>query len=240
MQPRFAGKNTQHDRQPTPYAYSNFTVEEPAAPETQPNPWLRAAKYTAVTLGVGAAILSPLWVPILGVGLACNNNAPEGAIAKIKPVAGGGPAVADALCPSVFVMKDQTTQQNNAPSWKDFSQNGDIYDNGLVTDQKGIKGAYANGSFFDAELIRGYQSAQIGSTDPENFAIGLLKGAAPTKTVNDNGDVYDFRAKNGFKQRLGKVELLGEYKGKSLKDVPEHLRNTIKAAAGAYSQSWSG
>lgn len=199
----------------------------------------RATKKTGAffgILGAIAAITSPLWAPILGVGIACNKNGPDGAIAKVKPVAGWGPAVADGLCPSVFVMPNGDLMSNDPPSWESFTNKvGHVYKNGLVTGLNEVDGAYKSGNFFSADLIRGLQSAQIAASDPENFTITVTEGAAPVKTVDDNGIVKNSQKKLGFNQKEGSIKLMGPYKGKELKDLPKDTQDMLKAAAAAHS-----
>jgi hypothetical protein len=201
----------------------------------------RAAKKTLKYTVAPLVVTSPLWVPLLGVGVACNNNAPEGAIAKIKPVAGSGPAVADALCPSVFVMPNGDLIKNDPPSWTSFTNKvGHVYKNGLVTSRDKVEGAFKDGKYYDGGLIKGLQTAQIASNDPENFEITVTQGAAASKTVDQGGTVKNALKHNGFHQKQGSVKLIGPYQGKALKDVPKEDREMIKAAAAAHSKTWAG
>jgi hypothetical protein len=237
--PAFGANNRRHNPRPT----HRFEIDD-SATNSRREPESSAACRT-VSTGVGllgltsvlGLLTSPLWAPMLGVGLACNRHAPEGAIAKIKPIAGLGPA--EGLCPSAFVMPNGDIMINDAPSWDTFHKKGHADADGIVTHQNDVVGALMGDKFYQGDLVKGLFVTQTNAAQKPHSFPQIAAHAAPSKTVDDKGTVRKVGKWGVITMTHGKTHLIGEAKGKKLQDLPEDQQKMIKAAAAANSHLWS-
>lgn len=239
VQPKFTARTENTPTSPGTVQPFDSIEEGDGNAQKHPNAFKRAAKVFLAFLGVTAGIgilTSETWVPIAGVGATCRKNAPEGAIAKIFPIAGLGPA--KGLCPSAFVMDNGDIFTNDAPSWGTFHKKGHADPNGLVSHQDGVVGRLVGDKFYQGNLANGLLISQI-DTSPTSHFDQIASDAAPSKKVDANGTVKQVGKWGYVTLTEGKTELIGDAKGKKLADLPKDQQTEIKAAAAANSYLWA-
>jgi hypothetical protein len=235
--PYFSGKDrSRKSRSAYPMrtpARSNFGTEEEHAARAQsqgnrsPSSSPEREPYykrhpIKTTIFLGMATLGSI---LTGVGAVGRNVNPKHSIAKVYGVAGAGPVVAKSLLPSHWLVEKKgngyPVYTTISGSLTDFKEVGTVYENGLVVDHNGPKGALVKGSdgvdrYYNEKYLKGTKiltDAGNATIGPNDVFVGLTDNgtAVADHIVYKNGQVRNpSESLGGYHQKQGVLELIKE------------------------------